>query len=74
MRTLLRTNDLVEVSFAEVILKDAGIAWIVRDRSMTVAGVAVGPMEQELLVDDQDYEQASLILRKALKDAEQKKG
>ena len=63
MKTLLKTNDLVMLNFAEVLLKDAGIAAVVFDDSMSVMDGSLGILPRRLMVSDDDDESARAILR-----------
>ena len=70
MKTLLKTNDLVLLNFAEVLLKDAGIAAEVFDDSMSVMDGSLGILPRRLMVSDDDEESARAILRGGVGGAE----
>lgn len=62
MRELIRSNDPVLLSFTESLLKDADIAVIVADGNMSVLEGSIGILPRRLLVADEQFEIARLIL------------
>lgn len=62
MKTLLKTNDLVLLDYAQVLLKDAGIAFLVFDESMSVMDGSLGILPRRLVVSDGDEEPARGVL------------
>jgi Putative prokaryotic signal transducing protein len=63
MKELLRSADLVRMSFLEALLAEAGIEAMVLDRNMNATwGDAFPP---RLMVDDADYAQARRLLVQA---------
>jgi Putative prokaryotic signal transducing protein len=62
MRELLRSNDAVLISFAEAILRQAGIASLVADQYMSVLEGSIGVLPRRLLVHIED----GLAARRAL--------
>ena len=65
MKELLRTNDAVIISFAESLLRDAGIGCLVADQNMSVLDGSIGVLPRRVLVADEDVEQARRILSDA---------
>jgi hypothetical protein len=65
MIELIRTNDPVVISFAESLLRDAGIACLVADRNMSVMEGTIGIIARRVLVAADDERQARRILRDA---------
>jgi len=51
MIELIRTNDMVVLSFAEALLKDAGIGCAVVDQNMSIMEGSLGVLPSRLLVD-----------------------
>ncbi|OLP58717.1 hypothetical protein BJF93_18025 [Xaviernesmea oryzae] len=51
MEELIRTNDAVALSFAESLLKDAGIACFVADQGMSILEGSLGLLPRRLMVD-----------------------
>ena len=70
MKELIRTNDAVILSFAESLLKDAGILTMVADQSMSVLEGSLGLLPRRLLVEEDRAEEARVILTDAGLDAE----
>lgn len=65
MKELLRTNNPVYLSFAEAVLKDAGIDCLVFDQNMSVMEGSIGVLPRRLMVPDAELERARQILREA---------
>jgi hypothetical protein len=65
MEELLRTNDLVLISYAETLLRDAGIDVLVTDQNMSVIEGSLGILPRRVLVPEDRAEEARRILRDA---------
>ena len=65
MTELIRTNDMVLLSFAEALLKDAGIACAIFDQNMSVIEGSLGVLPRRLLVDSEAVEEARRLLTDA---------
>lgn len=65
MVELLRTNDVVALSFATALLRDAGIGHLVMDENMSVMEGSIGIIPRRLLVEDDGKMQAARILTDA---------
>ena len=63
MIELLRTNDLVQLSFLDAVLRDGGIESVVLDQHMSVLEGSAGAIPRRLMVSDEDAEAARRILR-----------
>jgi len=50
MEELLRTNDIVLISFVEALLRDAGIDHLVVDQNMSVVEGSLGVLPRRILV------------------------
>jgi hypothetical protein len=70
MIELIRTNDVVTLSLAESLMKDADIHCLVADQSMSVLEGSLGLLQRRLLVEDGRAEEARTILRDAGLEAE----
>ena len=65
MHELIRANDAVLLSFAESLMKDAGIACFIADQGMSVLEGSLGMLPRRLLVDEEMADQARRILTDA---------
>ena len=65
MIELLRSNDPVLISFAEALMKEAGIAHQVADLNMSVMEGTIGILPRRVLVDRERAEEARRIVREA---------
>ena len=66
MRPLLKTNDLVLLSFAKSLLGEAQIEWVVFDENASVMDGSLGIMPRRLMVADDDFARADLLLRQTV--------
>jgi hypothetical protein len=62
MTELIRTNDIVLLSYAEALLKDAGIGCAILDQNMSVIEGSLGVLPRRLLVETESFEEARKIL------------
>lgn len=69
MRLLLKTNNPVQLNFAQVLLKDAGIEAVVFDEQMSVMEGSIGILPRRLMVEDKDFDSARRLLREEIPDA-----
>lgn len=65
MIELIRTNDVVLLSFAESLMKDAGIHCLVADQGMSILEGSLGMLPRRLLVDEERADEARRILTDA---------
>ena len=65
MEELLRTNDIVLISFAEALLRDADIDALVVDQNMSVIEGSLGILPRRILVPSSQIESARQLLRDA---------
>lgn len=65
MKPVLRTNDPVELSWAQVVLAQAGIAAVVFDAHNSMAEGSIGAIPRRLMVQDIDESRADWTLRTA---------
>lgn len=63
MRELLRTNDLVRLSYLQALLKAEGIEPIVMDGGMSVLEGSAGAIPRRLMVAGDDYEAAKALFQ-----------
>lgn len=65
MKELLRTNNLVYLSFAEAVLREAGIDCLMFDSHMSVMDGSIGALPRRLMVADHQFQRAEKILAEA---------
>ncbi|HEX9648040.1 MAG TPA: DUF2007 domain-containing protein [Alphaproteobacteria bacterium] len=62
MRELLRTNDLVKISWVRSVLADAGIEAVVLDAHASVVEGSVLAIQRRIMVLDDDLAEARRVL------------
>lgn len=65
MEELLRTNDMVLISFVEALLSDARIEHLVLDQNMSVMEGSIGVLPRRILVDRERLADARALLSDA---------
>ena len=65
MKELLRTNDLVRLSWLEALLSDAGIECLVLDQHTSLVEGSIGAIQRRLMVNDHDLPRARILLAEA---------
>jgi hypothetical protein len=70
MKELIRTNDAVVLSFAESLMKDAGIGCFIADQGMSILEGSLGLLPRRFLVNEDDEEDARQLLIDAGLEAE----
>ena len=63
MKELMRSNDMVLLSYIESQLNDAGVAYVMADMHTSIVEGSIGALPRRILVDDDDFEVACAILR-----------
>jgi hypothetical protein len=66
MKVVLKTNNVVLLSFAQSLLKDAQIETLVLDENASVMDGSLGILPRRLVVSDEDFPQAERVLRDGL--------
>jgi hypothetical protein len=66
MREILKSNNVVELNFAEAVLRDAGIVSVVLDTHMSILDGSMVIIPRRLMVPDEDEARARAILKEAL--------
>ena len=66
MKPVLKTNDVVLLSFAQSLLKDAKIETVLLDENASIMDGSTGFLPRRLMVADEDFPQAQRILRDGL--------
>jgi hypothetical protein len=59
---IMRTNDPVALSFAESLMKDAGIFAMIADQGMSILEGSLGILQRRLLVDSERADEARRLL------------
>ena len=65
MEEIVRTNNLVTISFIEALLKDAGIVPFIADQNMSVMEGSLGFLPRRVLVAEDDEKRAKQLLNDA---------
>lgn len=65
MKELIRTNDVVLVSFMTALLRDARIEHVVLDENMSIMEGSLGILPRRLLVETEAHDRARRILGEA---------
>ncbi|MFC3208673.1 MAG: DUF2007 domain-containing protein [Mesorhizobium sp.] len=74
MIELLRTNDVVVISFVEALMRDAGIGCFVADQNMSVMDGSLGILPRRVMIDAARADEARRILTDAGVGAEMREG
>ena len=70
MREILRSNDLVRISWLQALLADAGIDTVVLDSHTSVIEGSLGILPRRLMVTTEDFTRACWVLDQAGEDYE----
>ena len=62
MREIMRTNDVVVLSFAQSLLADGGLYPLVADANISVLEGSIGVFPRRLMVLDEDWSTARRLL------------
>jgi hypothetical protein len=65
MKELLRTNDLVRLSWIEALLTDAGIGCMVLDQHTSLVEGSIGAIQRRLMVAERDHRRALALVADA---------
>ncbi|KQS67777.1 hypothetical protein ASG39_05205 [Rhizobium sp. Leaf371] len=65
MKELIRTNDAVVLSFAESLMRDAGIICFIADQGMSILDGSLGLLPRRLMVQGERADEARTILSDA---------
>jgi hypothetical protein len=65
MEELIRTNDLVLISFVEALLRDAGIEHFVADQAVSAVEGSIGLFPRRILVNSDEAAEARALLTDA---------
>ncbi|MBD8553305.1 DUF2007 domain-containing protein [Rhizobium sp. CFBP 8762] len=62
MKELIRANDPVLLSFAESLMKEAGIYYLIADQGMSILEGSLGLLPRRFLVEDDRADEARRLL------------
>lgn len=62
MKELLRTNDLVKISWVTALLTDGGIESMVLDGNTSIVEGSIGAIPRRIMVIDEDFVAARRLL------------
>lgn len=65
MRELIRTNDMVVLSFVRAVLEEAGLFLLVADEAMSSLEGSIGILPRRVLVHEEDSSRARRLLVEA---------
>jgi hypothetical protein len=65
MKELLRTNDIVRLSWLQAILNDAGIDCLVLDHHTSLVEGSIGAIQRRLMVPIDDHDRANALIAEA---------
>ena len=68
MKELLRTNDLVKLSWLQALLADSDIEAVVLDAHTSLTQGSIGAIQRRLAVSNDDYQRARRVLEAAGED------
>jgi len=68
MKELLRTNDVVRLSWLQALLGDSGIESLILDHHMSLVEGSIGAIPRRLVVAERDFKQACALLAAAGED------
>ena len=63
MMELLRSNDVVLMSYVKSLLREADIPFSLLDQNMSIMEGSLGILQQRLMVDDARLAEAQMLLR-----------
>jgi hypothetical protein len=65
MKELLRTNDIVRLSWLQAVLSDAGIDYLVLDQHTSLVEGSIGAIPRRLMVAIGDHSRAKAVITQA---------
>ena len=65
MKELLRTNNIVRLSWVQALLTDAGIRSVVLDQHTSLVEGSIGAIQRRLMVEERDHSRASRLMAEA---------
>lgn len=74
MKELVSSNDVVFLSFAQDLLKQEGIEFVLLDKNMSLLEGSIGILPRRLMVSEERYEEAQALMRSSLAKVEDVSG
>lgn len=71
MKELLSTNDVVLLSFAQDLLSQSGVEYVVFDTNMSIVEGSIGILPRRIMVADEDFDEAESLINEGLSNAEE---
>ncbi|MBK67225.1 MAG: hypothetical protein CMP22_03735 [Rickettsiales bacterium] len=68
MKEILRSNDIIRLTWAKNLLEEHDIQAFHLDYNMAMAEGSISAIQQRLMVIEEDYEQAKSLLDKAIEE------
>ncbi len=65
MKELLRTNNIVRLSWVQALLTDAGIGSVILDQHTSLVEGSIGAIQRRLMVDERDHGRALRLVAEA---------
>ena len=65
MKELLRTNDIVRLSWLQALLADAGIQSLILDQHTSLVEGSIGAIPRRLMVAARDHRRAKSLINEA---------
>lgn len=65
MKEIIRTNNPALLTFVEALLKDAGIAFFIADRNISIVEGSIGAFPRRVLVSEDDETAARRLMEDA---------
>jgi putative signal transducing protein len=62
MKELIRSNDLVYLSYVEALLNEAGVAYEMADEHMSAVVGSIDASPRRIIVGDEDWQRAKEIV------------
>lgn len=65
MKELLRTNNIVRLSWIQALLTDAGIGSVILDQHTSLVEGSIGAIQRRLMVGERDHSRALKLMAEA---------
>jgi hypothetical protein len=65
MKELLRTNDIVRLSWLQALLADSGIQSLILDQHTSLVEGSIGAIPRRLMVAERDHRRAESLISEA---------